>query len=181
VIFYALINWMPLLLRDSGIEPQRATLISALFPLGGLGAVFAGWLMDRWNASRVVAAAYLLTALAVYAVGQSLAHVGALVTMVFVAGTLMNTAQSSLPSLAAAFYPTQGRATGVAWMMGIGRFGGVFGSYLVAELTRQKLGFDAIFGIVALPALVASVALMIKQVTDPKQSALQLDNEVVGH
>jgi AAHS family 4-hydroxybenzoate transporter-like MFS transporter len=168
VIFYALINWMPILLRDAGLPPQRATLVSALFPLGGVGAVFAGYLMDRFNATRVVAVAYALTAVTVYFVGQSVANVGALVTAVFVAGTMMNTAQSSLPTLAAAFYPTQGRATGVAWMMGIGRFGGIFGSFLVAELSRRQLGFGTIFAIVAVPGLLAAAALLIKQLTDPR-------------
>ena len=42
----------------------------------------------------------------------------------------MNTAQISL---AAACYPTRGRASGVWWMLGIGRFGGIAGSFLVAE------------------------------------------------
>src|SRR6201999_1015732 len=79
VIFYALINWMPILLRESGLTPASATLVSALFPLGGVGAVFAGWLMDRGNPNRVVAAAYALTAAAVYAVGQSAGNIGLLV------------------------------------------------------------------------------------------------------
>jgi AAHS family 4-hydroxybenzoate transporter-like MFS transporter len=39
--------------------------------------------------------------------------------MVFIAGSIMNGAQSSMPALAAGFYPTQGRATGVAWMLGL--------------------------------------------------------------
>ena len=30
-----------------------------------------------------------------------------------------------LPALAAGYYPTNGRATGVAWMLGLGRFGGI--------------------------------------------------------
>ena len=47
VIFYGLINWLPLLLKDTGLSPQSATLVSALFPLGGVGAIFAGWFMDR--------------------------------------------------------------------------------------------------------------------------------------
>ena len=55
VIFYALINWMPLLFKDAGLDPQNATLVSALFPLGGVGAVAFGWLMDRFNANRIVA------------------------------------------------------------------------------------------------------------------------------
>ena len=168
VIFYALINWMPILLKDAGMEPHKATLVAALFPLGGVGAVFCGWLMDRFNANRIIAVGYALTALSVYLIGQAVGNDGLLVLMVFVAGTIMNTAQSSMPALAAAFYPTQGRATGVSWMLGIGRFGGIAGSFLVAELTARHLGFGAIFSIVAVPGLVATVALVIKQWAHPQ-------------
>ena len=53
-----------------------------------------------------------------------------LMVVVFAAGVLLNTAQASMPALAAGFYPTQGRATGVAWMVGISRFGGIAGRNL---------------------------------------------------
>ena len=62
VIFYALINWMPLLFKDAGLEPQTAALISALFPLGGVGAILFGWLMDRFNANKIIAVGFALTA-----------------------------------------------------------------------------------------------------------------------
>jgi MFS transporter, AAHS family, 4-hydroxybenzoate transporter len=88
---------------------------------------------------------------------------------VFVAGTLMNTAQSSMPALAAGFYPTQGRATGVAWMLGVGRFGGIAGSFLVAELTRRQLDFASIFMVVAIPGVIAALALVIKQFAHPEE------------
>jgi AAHS family 4-hydroxybenzoate transporter-like MFS transporter len=168
VIFYALINWMPILLKDAGMDPHKATLVAALFPLGGVGAVFCGWLMDRFNANRIIAVGYALTALSVYLIGQTVGNDGLLVLMVFVAGTIMNTAQSSMPALAAAFYPTQGRATGVSWMLGIGRFGGIAGSFLVAELAARHLGFDTIFSIVAVPGVVATAALIIKQWVHPQ-------------
>jgi AAHS family 4-hydroxybenzoate transporter-like MFS transporter len=168
VVFYALVNWMPILLKDAGMNPRTATLISALFPLGGVGAVAFGILMDRFNPNRIIAIGYALTALAVYAIGQSIGHVGLLVVVVFVAGVLMNTAQSSMPALAAPFYPTQGRATGVAWMLGIGRFGGIAGSFLVADLTRRQFGFDDIFSIVAVAGVVAAIALVMKEVGRPK-------------
>ncbi|MDF0605688.1 aromatic acid/H+ symport family MFS transporter [Neisseriaceae bacterium TC5R-5] len=163
VIFYALISWMPLLFREAGLDSRSALLISALFPLGGVGAIACGWLMDRFDADFTIAACYLLTAIGIYAIGQVSAELGWLVVTVFVAGTLMNTAQSSLPALAASFYPTSGRATGVAWMLGIGRFGGIAGSFLVAELARQQLGFSEIFTVLALPALLASAALLLKR------------------
>jgi AAHS family 4-hydroxybenzoate transporter-like MFS transporter len=167
VIFYALINWMPVLFKDAGMDPRTATLISALFPLGGVGAIFFGWLMDRYNPNWIIAIGYALTALSVFAIGQAIGSPGLLVVVVFVAGTLMNTAQSSMPALAAAYYPTQGRATGIAWMLGIGRFGGIAGSYLVAELTALQLGFAAIFSIVAIAGLIAALALIVKQFSQP--------------
>jgi MFS transporter, AAHS family, 4-hydroxybenzoate transporter len=168
VIFYALINWMPVLLKDAGVAPSTAALVSALFPLGGFGAILSGWLMDRFNASLIVAACFAVTAAAVYAIGQSTGNIVLLMLVVLGAGTIMNTAQSSLPTLAAAFYPTNGRATGVAWMMGIGRFGGIAGSFLVAELSRRNLSFGQIFLIVAVSGLIAATALVIKQLVHPE-------------
>ncbi|HKT97450.1 MAG TPA: MFS transporter [Paraburkholderia sp.] len=183
VIFYASINWMPLLLKDAGLPPARATLISALFPLGGIGAVLCGVLMDRFNANRIIAACYALTALSVWLIGQAVGNVGALVLVVFAAGVLMNTAQSSMPALAAAFYPTQGRGTGVAWMLGIGRFGGIAGSFLVAELARRHFSFAGIFATIAVAGLVACAALLVKQAARPHvmQAVPGAKKESFGH
>ncbi|MBN3756757.1 MFS transporter [Paraburkholderia sp. Tr-20389] len=182
VIFYASINWMPILLKDAGLTPKSATLISALFPLGGVGAVLAGVLMDRFNANRVIAVCYALTAVSVYFIGQAAGNVGALVAIVFLSGVLMNTAQSSMPALAAAFYPTEGRGTGVAWMLGVGRFGGIAGSFLVAELTRRHFTFSGVFATIAIAGLVACVALLIKQMARPQVSeAAPGKLESLGH
>ncbi|WP_315707091.1 MULTISPECIES: MFS transporter [unclassified Bradyrhizobium] len=171
VIFYALINWMPILFKDAGLNPQTATLISALFPLGGVGAVFFGWLMDRFNANLIIAVGYALTAVSIFFIGQAAGQVGLLMAAVFLAGVLMNTAQSSMPALAAAFYPTQGRATGVSWMLGIGRFGGIAGSFLVAEMTARQLSFSQIFAVMAIPGAIAAVALVVKQFVGPGRSS----------
>jgi AAHS family 4-hydroxybenzoate transporter-like MFS transporter len=83
----------------------------------------------------------------------------------------MNTAQSSMPALAAAYYPTAGRATGVAWMLGIARFGGIAGSYLVAEMSRQHLELTSIFAVIAIPGLVACAAVLIKNAARPQAAA----------
>jgi len=171
VIFYALINWMPILFKDAGLDPHTATLIAALFPLGGCGAVLFGWLMDRFNGNRIIAIGYAVTAVLIWTIGQAAGNVGSLVLVVFLGGAFMNTAQSSLPALAAAFYPTEGRATGVSWMLGFGRFGGIAGSFLVAELSRRQFTFTEIFSVVAVPGLVAAVALLVKQWVHPEPLA----------
>jgi AAHS family 4-hydroxybenzoate transporter-like MFS transporter len=182
VIIYALISWMPILFRDAGLEPRTAALIAALFPLGGVGAILSGWLMDRFNPDKVIAACFALTAVAVFAIGRTAGTVGLLMLVVLLTGILMNTAQASLPALAAGFYPTHGRATGVAWMLGLGRFGGIAGSFLVAELSRWQLDFASIFAIVAIPGLAAAAALMIKQAAHSEEGPERVvPGEALGH
>lgn len=45
-------------------------------------------------------------------------------------------------------------------MMGIGRFGGIAGSFLVAELAGMSM--PATFAVVAVPAVVAALAVIVK-------------------
>ena len=70
-------------------------------------------------------------------------------------------------------------------MLGLGRFGGIAGSFLVAELARRQLGFGEIFAIVAIPGLVAAAALAVKQIAHPEDRAASraavAGGEALGH
>lgn len=174
LIFYLLTSWMPLLMKDAGFSVSKAAMLTALFPLGGgIGTVMAGWLMDRINPHKVVAATYLLTGILIFAVGQG-GGVGLLSLLIFLGGAAMNGAQSSMGSLAASFYPTHCRATGLAWMLGFGRFGGIFGALIGAVLMRWNLSFSSIFTLAAIPALIAAFALTVKNASDTKKRQLAL-------
>nr|WP_295829513.1 MFS transporter [uncultured Azospirillum sp.] len=173
-IFYAMVNWMPVLFRDAGLAPATAALVAALFPLGGIGSLFSGVLMDRFDGNRIVAVFFALTGLAFILIGQVAGQVGMLMVAVLVTGVLMNTAQSSLGALAAAYYPTQARGTGIAWMMGLGRFGGIAGSFLVAGLAGWQLSFSGILTALALPGFLAAAALWLKQIAGAPQPSTAL-------
>jgi AAHS family 4-hydroxybenzoate transporter-like MFS transporter len=67
-----------------------------------------------------------------------------------------------MPALAASYYPTQGRASGVAWMLGIGRLGGILGAVLGGVLLQIGLETATIIGVLAIPAAVAAAALVYK-------------------
>lgn len=165
VIFYGVINWMPVLFREINMTQGTASVVTGLFAIGGLGAIFSGWLMDRFNANKLLSFLNLLTAVAVALIGVTVnMSMAVLIVMVLFAGIVMNTAQSSLPALATEFYPTQGRTTGVSWMLGIGRFGGIAGSFLVAQLVAKGLNVHEIFYVLGIPALVTVVCLVAKQI-----------------
>ena len=164
-IVYLLTSWLPTLMRDSGASMEQAAFIGALFQFGGvLSAVGVGWAMDRYNPHKVIGIFYLLAGIFAYAVGQSLGDITVLATLVLIAGMCVNGAQSAMPSLAARFYPTQGRATGVSWMLGIGRFGAILGAWLGATLLGLGWDFEQVLTALVVPAAVATVAVIIKGV-----------------
>lgn len=163
VIVYLLTRWLPTLMRDSGASMEQAAFIGALFQFGGvLSAVGVGWAMDRYNPHKVIGIFYLLAGVFAYAVGQSLGNITVLATLVLIAGMCVNGAQSAMPSLAARFYPTQGRATGVSWMLGIGRFGAILGAWSGATLLGLGWNFEQVLTALLVPAGLATVGVIVK-------------------
>jgi len=182
VLYYLLVSWMPTLMRDSGASISDSARITALFPLGGgIGAIFCGWLMDRVNATRVVGIAYFVTAVLLVLLSRSTGTIGLLMMVTFLAGTAMNGAQTSMPVLAASTYPTRSRASGVSWMLGIGRFGGVIGVLSGGVLLQAGFNMAGIVLGLSVAALVAAVALFVKAYASPRVAIEEISAEPAIH
>ncbi|HHG9064046.1 TPA: MFS transporter [Citrobacter freundii] len=163
VIYYVLLSWMPTLMLGMGYPLAESAWLTSLFTFGGTaGILLAGWLMDRWEAHKVVSLGFILTMLFALALGFEHNHIILFGALIFLMGITMNGAQSRLQTLAATFYPTHCRATGIAWMQGVGRFGGVAGTMMSAQLLSLQWQADSILMFLSLPALVAAAATIYK-------------------
>lgn len=163
VIYYVLLSWMPTLMLGMGYPLAESAWLTSLFTFGGTaGILLAGWLMDRWEAHKVVSLGFILTMLFALALGFEHNHIILFGALIFLMGITMNGAQSGLQTLAATFYPTHCRATGIAWMQGVGRFGGVAGTMMSAQLLSLQWQADSILMFLSLPALVAAAATVYK-------------------
>ena len=80
---------------------------------------------------------------------------------VFGAGFCVSGAQVGANALAAAFYPTAYRATGVSWALGVGRSGSIAGSFLGGAMLAQGWGLPTVYGLVAIPAVISGAAILI--------------------
>ncbi|MFI8415221.1 MFS transporter [Serratia sp. NPDC078593] len=168
VIYYVLLSWMPILMQGLGYQLDQSAMLTSLFTFGGtLGILIAGWLMDRWNAHKVVSSGFVITALLIVAMAAEDRHIVLLGTFIFLMGVAMNGAQSGLQTLAATFYPTHSRATGIAWMQGIGRFGGVAGTLMGAHLLAQQWQVHSILLFLCVPAIMAAIATLVKMLRKP--------------
>jgi AAHS family 4-hydroxybenzoate transporter-like MFS transporter len=83
--------------------------------------------------------------------------------LIFSAGFCMSGAQTGLNAYAPGCYPTMARATGVSWMLGVGRFGSILGSAVGGALLGLGWGFSAILSMLAVPAVCAAVAILLTQ------------------
>jgi AAHS family 4-hydroxybenzoate transporter-like MFS transporter len=161
VVIYLLTGWMPTLIKDAGVSLERAAIVTAMFQFGGLvGIVLVGFLMDRLNPKAVIAMAYVGGAICICALGFVEIGASALGVLVFAAGFCMNGAQTGLNAFAPGQYPTDFRATGVSWMLGIGRLGGILASVSGGALLSLGLPLHVIFAVLGVPAVLAAIAIM---------------------
>ncbi|MGV6477381.1 MFS transporter [Azotobacter vinelandii] len=161
LIIYMMTNWLPTLIKDTGLTLSQAALIGAMFQVGGtLGALLLGSAMDRFDAYRILVCAYVCGAGFLFAIGQF--HDNYLLLTLGVAGMgfCISGSQVGANALAAGFFPTDSRATGVSWAHGVGRFGSVLGTLAGGGLLSLGLGFDDIFTLLMLPALLAATAIL---------------------
>ena len=64
-------------------------------------------------------------------------------------------------ALAAIYYPTSIRSTGVGWALGIGRLGGIAGPLLIGALLAYHLSPQHILYVAAIPMLLAGLLILL--------------------
>ena len=156
---YFLNSWLPTVMNDDGIPVRTAIIITTLFQIGGaIGAILLGRLIDRLLSFRILAWTYLAAA-CIFLIGEAGASIGLLVLTVSAAGFCVVGGQTGSNAVAAEFYPTAMRSTGVGWALGIGRIGSIIGPTLGGILLSRAGGQTRqIFWLAAVPALIATVA-----------------------
>jgi AAHS family 4-hydroxybenzoate transporter-like MFS transporter len=161
LVIYLTMGWMPTLLREGGLSIERAATITGLFQIGGtVGAIAVGWAMDRRNPNAVIATSYALGGAFILLLGAFSLESSLLAFGVVAAGFCMSGAQTGLNAFAPGYYPTECRATGVSWMLGIGRFGAIFGSLIGGAVLSLGLGLPVLFTLLSVPAFIAALAIL---------------------
>ena len=157
---FFLSNWLPLLATRMGYSDSLGVLMGTTLQAGGiLGALILGHLIDRFGFYRVLAPAFLLGAVMVAAVGRPGSPAIVECAVVLLAGASIVGGQPGINALATSVYPTQLRATGVGWCLGIGRAGSIAGPVVAAQLIGQHWTNESLFMFAAVPAAVSSLII----------------------
>ncbi|WP_197337167.1 MFS transporter [Ralstonia solanacearum] len=160
LIVYLMTNWLPTLIHSGGVALALASRIAVMYQLGGtVGALIIGRLMDKYPATVVLCCTYALGALFLALTGVSQGTM--LAFAVTGVGFCISGSQIGANAFAAQFYPTASRVTGISWALGIGRLGSVCGALVGGVLLSANIGFQLLFLLVAVPAAIASFAILL--------------------
>jgi AAHS family 4-hydroxybenzoate transporter-like MFS transporter len=156
LLIYFIGSWLPAMLKEAGMAGSAAVTVSTFFSLGGaLACLLEGQLMNRCGARTTLLIEYAVASLFVSALAVIPRSFALVTTVTFISGFVVIGAQSGLNALAARFYPTSIRSTGVGWALGIGRLGSIVGPLLGGALLlagwrpEQMLLSGAIFAVCA--------------------------------
>ncbi|MDP9049612.1 MAG: MFS transporter [Acidobacteriota bacterium] len=160
LMLYFIVTWLPALLRRSHMPPMAGILAVSIFSLGGIiGSLLQGRIMVARGVSGVLLAEFGLSLVLIGTLG-SVVSFPLMMAITFVLGCLIQGAQAGLNALAATFYPTSMRSTGVGWALGIGRIGSIAGPILGGMMVSRAWALRQILFAGAVPALVAVLAVL---------------------
>jgi AAHS family 4-hydroxybenzoate transporter-like MFS transporter len=168
---YLLLNWLPTVLNDLGASVSVAAAVGAMLQVGGIvGTLTLGQFIDRFS-FRALALAFLFAALAIAIVGFSGQSIAFAMFAISCAGFFLVGGHIAAIALAATYYPTMARSTGVGWAIGIGRVGSIVGPLIGGIMLARGVDAQSLFTAAAVPALVASVAALVLARMAPSASA----------
>jgi AAHS family benzoate transporter-like MFS transporter len=140
LLAYGLSTWLPELLRQSGYSLGSAlTFLLAL----NVGQLTLSRLADRFGARTTIATAFAGAGLCVLAISTGLPG-AAVFALVLAAGFGALTSQSLLFGYAGMLYPAAVRGSGLGWVMGLSRVGGICGP-IVGAFLLSGYGISASF------------------------------------
>ena len=161
LILYFILGWLPALLRQSGMPVSAGLSAIAYFSAGGMiGTLTQGRVMTFLGTRTALLVEFVVCILGIASLARNTSATPIMLGTALLLGIVVQGAQAGLNALAASFYPTTVRATGIGWALGVGRIGSIVGPSLGGILLSLRWTPDQIFMAGVGPALVAALAIV---------------------
>jgi AAHS family 4-hydroxybenzoate transporter-like MFS transporter len=158
---YFLQGWLTTVVTDAGYPQTTAAMVASMVQVGGtIGAFTLGWFVHKWGFVPVLTTCGVLASINIAAIGQPWIPLAMLTAVVFLAGVCVTGGQAAINALAATYYPTELRSTGIGAGLGVGRMGAIIGPTVASVLLGHGWSARDLFYAAAVPPLIAVVAMI---------------------
>ncbi|SEM43784.1 benzoate transport [Pseudoxanthomonas sp. GM95] len=159
--FYFVLSWTPKLLVQAGMSAEQGITGGVLLNLGGIvgGALF-GWLASRFLITRLTAGSFVIAAVGMVVFAALGTQLNLAFPVAFVIGAALFGSMAGLYAVAPIVFDASVRTTGLGWAIGIGRIGAILSPMTVGVLVDAGWQPANLYYVLALPLLVAVVAVL---------------------
>lgn len=161
LMVYGLSTWLPKMMTIGGYSLVSGITFLVVLNIGNIfGTILFGLFADKWGPRTTLIVGFLGLTLSLSCLGY---HPPSLLlnALLIITGGLMFGCLSVLHTLAADFYPTHIRSTGIGFAAAVGRFGAIAGPIFGGALLAMKLPFEQNFILFGLAGLVAALAMTL--------------------
>ncbi|WP_294033535.1 aromatic acid/H+ symport family MFS transporter [uncultured Moraxella sp.] len=158
---YTLSSWLPKLMLSAGYSLGASILFLLALNVGAMvGAILGGILADKFHLKPVIVTMCALAAVSISALAFNSPPI-ILYSLVAVAGATTIGTSILLYSYLAQFYPLHIRTTGIGSASAVSRIGAIVGPIITSFLLSLNLPHAWNFWSIAIPALIATVAMAV--------------------
>jgi len=166
--FYFYIKWIPKLVVDMGFHPSSAGGVLVWSNVGGIsGAILLGLLTQKFGVRGLVIITMVFATVFVAAFGHTPADLSSLSLVAAAAGFFTNAGIVGLYAMFAQSFPTELRASGTGFVIGVGRGGAALAPIIAGYLFVAGMGLPAVSLIMGSGSLLAIVMLLLLKYREP--------------
>lgn len=164
MVLYFVVSWITKLAIEAGLSETDGIYAGALYNFGAFtGTVAMSLLAVRVPLGKLVPAMLCGAALAMVWFGSVEMSVAATMATAFLIGVLLQGGYNGVWPLAAETYPSQVRATGIGWAIGIGRSGAIVGPFIGGQMMAAKVALPFLFAAYCVPLLACAACAFAVQ------------------
>lgn len=159
--YYFANTWIPTILTNVSGDPQLGTTMGIGANLGGVFGCFVfAALAIRFSGRHLLFITLFAAAAAYIIFGMVFSIIPVAIMVGFVLGVLTTGAIAGFYAVAPTIYSSKARATGIGWMIGIGRLVSVAAPIIVGYILAAGAEPEKVFLYFSIPLIIAGVAAL---------------------
>lgn len=171
--FYFILKWTGVIVEDRGFLASEAGRVLSWINVGGAtGGALIGFLTLRYDLRLLTIGAMVISAVMVGIYGSVGSDLLQMTLICIASGFFVNAAINGMYAIFAHAYPTQVRAAGTGFAIGVGRGGSILAPIAAGFMFEGGIGVPFVAIVMGCGSLLAAVALMFLRLdTAPPEAA----------
>ena len=172
--FYFILKWTGVIVEERGFDPSNASRVLSWINVGGAtGGALLGFLTLRYDLKRLTIGAMVMSTIMVAIYGSVGSDLVQMTLICIASGFFINAAINGMYAIFAHAYPTQVRAAGTGFAIGLGRGGSILAPIAAGFMFTGGIGVPFVAVVMGCGSLLAAIALLFLRLDSAPPEAIE--------